>query len=55
MALVGRFHIVMPAGRSRVLDFLNASGRFLPLWGDGHVTVVQRSFVVSVRSDGQGD
>ena len=51
IALVGRLHIVMPPERSRVLDYLNAAPRFLPLWGDGHVTLVQRSFIVSARSD----
>ncbi len=55
MALVGRFHIVMPAERSRVLDYLNSAGRFLPLWGDGLLTVVQRSFVVTVRGEPRGE
>jgi hypothetical protein len=51
MGLLGRFHVVMPPERSRVLDYLNAAPRFLPLWRDGQVTLVQRSFIVSVRSE----
>jgi hypothetical protein len=50
LSLVGKLVIVMPAERSRVLDYLNASGRFLPLYGEGTVTLVQRRFVVTVRS-----
>ena len=51
MGLVGRLHIVMPPARSRVLDYLNSAERFLPLWGEGTVLLVQRSFVVSVRGE----
>ena len=43
----------MPPERSRVVDYLNAAGRFLPLFGEGVVTLVQRRFVVSLRS-GEG-
>jgi hypothetical protein len=50
ISVVGRLVIVMPPERSRVLDYLNASGRFLPLYGEGTVTLVQRRFVVTVRS-----
>jgi hypothetical protein len=50
LSLVGKLVIVMPAERSRVLDYLNASGRFLPVYGEGTVTLVQRRFVVTVRS-----
>jgi hypothetical protein len=50
LSVVGKFVIVMPAERSRVLDYLNAAGRFLPLYGEGTVTLVQRRFVVTVRS-----
>ena len=50
LSLVGTLSIVMPPERSRVIDYMNAAGRFLPLFGDGHVTLVRRSFVVSVRS-----
>lgn len=55
MALLGTFRMVMPPERSRVLDYLNAAPRFLPLWGEGQVTLVQRSFVVSVRSEHADD
>jgi hypothetical protein len=50
LSLVGTFSIVMPPERQRVIDYLNAAGRFVPLFGDGAVTLVRRSFVVSVRS-----
>ena len=50
MGLIGRLPILMPAERSRVLDYLNAGPRFLPLVGEDCVTLVQRRFVVSVRS-----
>jgi hypothetical protein len=53
ISLVGTLVIVMPPDRSRVLDYLNASGRFMPLFGEGTVTLVQRRFVVTVRS-GEG-
>ncbi len=46
----GTLNVVMPPERSRVLDYLNASGRFLPLFGEGTVTLVQRRFVVTVRN-----
>jgi hypothetical protein len=51
--LVGTLVVVMPLERSRVVDYLNASGRFLPLFGEGSVTLVQRRFVVTARS-GEG-
>jgi hypothetical protein len=50
VSLVGTFSIVMPPERSRVLDYLNAAGRFVPLFGEGTVTLVQRGFVVVVRT-----
>jgi hypothetical protein len=50
LSLVGTLSIVMPPERSRVIDYMNAAGRFVPLFGDGFVTLVRRSFVVSVRS-----
>jgi hypothetical protein len=53
MSVMGTMKIVMPPERSRVLDYLNAAGRFLPLFGEGVVTLVQRRFVVTVRS-GEG-
>ena len=53
ISVVGTLVIVMPQERSRAVDYLNASGRFLPLFGEGTVTLVQRRFVVTVRS-GEG-
>jgi len=50
MSVVGALSIVMPPERARVVDYMNAAGRFLPLFGDGTTTLVQRGFVVSVRS-----
>ena len=50
ISLVGRLAIVMPPERTRVLDYMNATGRFVPLFGEGQVTLVRRSFVVTVRS-----
>jgi hypothetical protein len=50
LSVVGTLSIVMPEQRSRVLDYLNASGRFVPLFGEGSVTLVQRGYIVSVRS-----
>jgi hypothetical protein len=50
ISLVGLFAVVMPPERSRVLDYLNAAGRFVPVFGEGAVTLVQRRFVVLVRS-----
>jgi hypothetical protein len=55
LSVVGTLSIVMPPERNRVLDYMNAMGRFVPLFGDGVATLVQRGFVVSVRSaDGNG-
>ena len=48
--LVGRFRIVMPPERSRVIDYLNESDRFVPLFGEDRVTLVQRRYIVTVRS-----
>lgn len=49
----GTLAIEMPPERSRVLDYLNAAGRFVALFREGAVTLVQRRFIVSVRS-GEG-
>jgi hypothetical protein len=51
ISLVGRFRISLPPERSRVLDFLNRAARFLPLVGQNRVTLVQRRYIVSVRSE----
>jgi hypothetical protein len=50
LSVFGTLAIAMPPERSRVVDFLNAAGRFLPLLGEGTVTLVQCRFVVTVRS-----
>jgi hypothetical protein len=50
ISLVGRFRIVMPPERSRVIDYLNEASRFLPLYGEDRVTLVQRSYIVTVHS-----
>jgi hypothetical protein len=49
LSVAGTLAIVMPPERSRAVDFLNAAGRFLPVHGDGTVTLVQRRFVVTVH------
>jgi hypothetical protein len=50
LSVFGTLAIAMPPERSRVVDYLNAAGRFLPLLGEGTVTLVQCRFVVTVRS-----
>jgi len=50
ISVVGSIVIVMPLERSRALDYLNASGRFLPLFGEAAATLIQRRFIVTVRS-----
>lgn len=51
LAIVGKLRIEMPPERSRVLDYMNAAPRFLPVWGDEKVTVVQRRVIVSIRAE----
>jgi hypothetical protein len=53
LSVLGTLAIVMPPQRSRVLDHLNSAGRFVPLFGDSVVTLVQRRFIVTLRS-GEG-
>ena len=48
--LIGTLAIVARPERSRVLDFLNAAPRFLSLEGEGHVTLVHKRYVVTVRA-----
>ncbi len=50
MGLVGRLSIRMPPERARVLDYLNAAPRFVPLLGERDVTLIQKHFIVTVRS-----
>jgi hypothetical protein len=54
MSLVGRLVIRMPPERARVLDYLNSAPRFVPLLGEGEITLVQKHFIVSVRSGAEG-
>lgn len=49
-SLLGELSIVARPERSRVLDFLNASARFVPLFGGTQLTLVQKRYVVSVRA-----
>ena len=51
LGVIGRLPIAMPPERSRVLDYLNASPRFVPLLGEGQVTLLQRGYIVTVRSE----
>ncbi len=55
LSLGGTLVIVMREERSRTIDYLNASGRFLPLFGEGLVTLVQRRFVVTVRNGAEDE
>jgi hypothetical protein len=50
-ALLGQLRVEMPPERARVLDYLNAAPRFVPVWGPSGVTLVQRRAIVSVRAD----
>jgi hypothetical protein len=50
ISLVGRFRVVMPPERARVIDYLNEAARFVPLFGEDRVTLVQRSYIVTVHS-----
>lgn len=50
-ALLGHLHVEMPPERARVIDYLNAAPRFVPLWSDRGVMLVQRRAIVSVRAD----
>lgn len=49
-SLLGKICVSMPPERSRVLDFLNAAPRFIPLLSNDQVTLVHRNYIVSVRS-----
>ena len=50
-ALLGQLRVEMPPERARVLDYLNAAPRFVPVWGPSGVTLVQRRAIVSIRAD----
>jgi hypothetical protein len=45
----GWIRYLMPEERARLLDYLNVAPRFIPLIGTQRVTIVNRSFVVSVQ------
>lgn len=49
-SLLGELAIVARPERSRVLDYLNAASRFVPLFGGSQLTLVQKRFIVSVRA-----
>ena len=49
-SIAGSLVIVMPLERSRALDYLNAAGSFVPVFGDGMATLVQRRLIMTVRS-----
>ena len=51
LSLLGWFQVSMPPGRSRVMDFLNAAPRFVVLLGEDKLTLIQRNYIVSVRSE----
>lgn len=55
VSVIGAMMVVMPPERSRVVDYLNAAGRFVPLFGEGIVTLVQRRYIVTVRSGEGGE
>jgi hypothetical protein len=48
VGVFGTFVIVMPLERSRIVDYLNAADRFVPLFVDGGVKLIQRRFIVTV-------
>ena len=50
LSMLGTFHVVMPPERSRVLDYVNSAPRFVAVLGDNKLTLIQRSYIVSVRS-----
>ncbi|HEY3452179.1 MAG TPA: hypothetical protein VGK67_37895 [Myxococcales bacterium] len=51
--LEGTARFDAPAGRARLLDYLNAPGHFLPLFEAGEVTLVNRSEIAEVRFKGR--
>jgi hypothetical protein len=53
IGILGTVVIVMPLERSRVVDYLNAAGRFFPVFGEDGVKLIQRRFVVTLSS-GEG-
>jgi hypothetical protein len=54
-SVLGRLAIRMPPARARVLDYLNSAPRFVPLLGERQVTLVQKHFIVTVRSAAEGE
>jgi hypothetical protein len=47
--LSGWIRVLMPEERGRLLDYLNAAPRFIPVIGENRVTLVHRRFIVSVE------
>ena len=47
--LSGWIRFLMPEERGRLLDYLNAAPRFIPIIGDNRVTLVHRRFIVSME------
>jgi hypothetical protein len=48
--LEGEVVYAMPEGRSRLIDFLNAPGRFLPLRDGETLHFINKEWIVNVRS-----
>ena len=49
--LEGRLHFTMPPGRERLLDFINAAPRFIPVYGDGVAHLVNRDAITSIEGN----
>lgn len=47
-ALVGTLHMVMPQGRSRVLDYLNRKEQFVPVYDGFRCHLVRKEFIERV-------
>ncbi len=54
-SLLGKLAIRMPEESSRVLDYLNAAPRFLPLLGERRIALLQKRFIVSVRGEAENE
>lgn len=49
--LAGTFLFLAPPGRTRLQDYLNDSGRFLPLFTEQSVVLIARAHLTSVAAD----
>lgn len=54
-SLLGKLAIRMPEESSRVLDYLNAAPRFLPVLGERRIALLQKRFIVSVRGEAENE